>query len=258
MDRRMFFFDFDGTLYSHTVKRVPDSAKEAIARLRREGHPVILATGRGFESVEMIRRELGFCPETMILFNGQIILDGGRVALERFIELPSMEEIIRIAKAGGFAFGGYGPDGLVVSAYSERVQTVWTEFTGPAPDLLGGTQDRPRLYHGHLYITEEEAALFEPFLADYVTNWSHRFLVNLIPREAGKSQAVRWCMERADVDPGDAYAFGDGYNDLDMLLAVGHGVAMGDARDDLKAAADYVTTSPEEDGIARALAHYGF
>ncbi len=258
MDRRMFFFDFDGTLYSHTVKCVPKSAKEAVARLIQQGHLVILATGRGFESVEMIRRELGFCPETMILFNGQVILDGDQVAMERFIELPSMEEIIRIANAGGFALGGYGPDGLVVSAYNARVQTVWTEFAGPAPKLVDDAQSRPLLYHGHLYITEEEAGLFEPFLSDYVTNWSHRFLVNLIPRQAGKSQAVRWCMERAGITPKNAYAFGDGYNDLDMLLAVGHGVAMGDAKDDLKAAAEFVTAPPEEDGIVSALAHYGF
>ena len=52
-------------------------------------------------------------------------------------------------------------------------------------------------------------------------------------------------------------AFGDGGNDVSMLRYAGIGVAMGNANDDVKAHADYVTTSIDEDGVANALKHFG-
>ena len=52
-------------------------------------------------------------------------------------------------------------------------------------------------------------------------------------------------------------AFGDGGNDIGMLHHAGIGIAMGNANDNVKVAADYVTTSVDEDGIANALKHYG-
>ena len=58
--------------------------------------------------------------------------------------------------------------------------------------------------------------------------------------------------------PNEAMAFGDGENDIPMLTHVGIGVAMGNASDAVKACANYVTTSVEEDGVVRALEHFGF
>ena len=52
-------------------------------------------------------------------------------------------------------------------------------------------------------------------------------------------------------------AFGDGGNDIEMLRHVGIGVAMGNAKDEVKACADYVTTSVDDDGIVNALRHFG-
>ena len=52
-------------------------------------------------------------------------------------------------------------------------------------------------------------------------------------------------------------AFGDGGNDIDMLRYAGVGVAMGNAGDDVKAAADYVTAGVDEDGVERARRHFG-
>ena len=112
------------------------------------------------------------------------------------------------------------------------------------------------LYQGHLYITQDEVSLFEPYLDDYITNWSDPCLVNLIPKEAGKSQAVRWCMERYGYAKEDTFAFGDAFNDKDMLLTVGHGIAMGNGDRSIKDIAEFVTKSVDENGIEWALKHY--
>ena len=59
------------------------------------------------------------------------------------------------------------------------------------------------------------------------------------------------------VDLSDTYAFGDGINDLSMIEAAGHGIAMGNAVPEVKAAAEYVTADITADGVALAMQHYG-
>jgi hydroxymethylpyrimidine pyrophosphatase-like HAD family hydrolase len=80
--------------------------------------------------------------------------------------------------------------------------------------------------------------------------------MNLISKETGKSKGIEWLMERFGVELENTYAFGDGFNDVDMLTNVGHGIAMGNASPELQRVAEYVTDPPEEDGILRALEHY--
>ena len=72
-----------------------------------------------------------------------------------------------------------------------------------------------------------------------------------------KGDAVRGVAQSLGVSLEDTFAFGDGINDLSMINAAGHGVAMGNAVDEVKAAAEYVTTDIDKDGIKNALSHYG-
>ena len=64
-------------------------------------------------------------------------------------------------------------------------------------------------------------------------------------------------LERLGIDASEAIAFGDGENDLSMFSAVGTSVAMGNAQDTVKAAATYVTTAVDDDGIYNAAKHFG-
>ena len=71
----------------------------------------------------------------------------------------------------------------------------------------------------------------------------------------------RWCstkmfLQQAGIAPEDAYAIGDGYNDITMMKVVGHSIAMGNAVDELKEVADYVTADILDDGLYKAFEHY--
>ena len=89
-----------------------------------------------------------------------------------------------------------------------------------------------------------------------VTSWNDTG-IDIIPKDGGKSAGIRQYLDLLGIDRSESMAFGDGENDIDMLEFVGVGVAMGNADDAVKAAADYVTDTVDNDGIAKALQHFG-
>lgn len=258
MADRIFFFDFDDTLYSHANRCVPASTRRALLQLMENGEPIVIATGRAPDSINFIQTELDIPFEWMIVLNGQMIYHNGSMVYEKFITLPSIREVYEIAHKNGFACGGFYQDGSLVSEINERVKTVWNEFGSPLPREIPNFLEQFALYQAHLYVTVEEAKhYFSSQTPDYVVNWSHPTLMNLISRETGKSKGIEWILEKFGVKRENTYAFGDGFNDVDMLTNVGHGIAMGNASMELQRVAEFVTGTPEEDGILRALEHYG-
>ena len=89
-----------------------------------------------------------------------------------------------------------------------------------------------------------------------VQRWSDLF-ADVIPAGVGKDVGISRVVNYLGIRLDDTMAFGDGGNDISMLHHVGTGVAMGDAPQMVKEAADYVTASADEDGIALALEHFG-
>lgn len=257
-DRCMFFFDFDDTLYSHRTKSVTERTRAALKELDRQGHILVIASGRGREATGMFYRELDYIPETMVLMNGQIICHKGQVVYENHITLTDVNMLFNTARRHGFACGGYYAGGVIANAATARVRKVWTDFGQDMPDICEHFEAYHPIYQAHLYITREEQRLFAGKMDHYLANWSHEYLVNLIHHTAGKSRAVGWCMEHYSILPQHTYAFGDGFNDVDLIEAVAHGIAMGNGFEGLKEKAEYITKASHEDGITYALMHYGF
>ena len=86
--------------------------------------------------------------------------------------------------------------------------------------------------------------------------WSPDF-ADILPAGGGKPNGLAEMLKHFGWTKDEAIAFGDGGNDVAMLQYVGLGVAMGNACDAAKAAADYVTADIDKDGIAKALQHFG-
>lgn len=88
------------------------------------------------------------------------------------------------------------------------------------------------------------------------TRWHPHFL-DVIPPTGGKDRGLDAILDHFGIPLEESMAFGDGENDLSMLVHAGIGVAMGTASDEVKAQADYAAPSVDEDGVARALEHFG-
>ena len=89
-----------------------------------------------------------------------------------------------------------------------------------------------------------------------ITSWNATG-IDIIPKGGGKQNGIKHYIEAHGRDRTKIMAFGDGENDIDMLQYAGIGVAMGNASDPVKRSADYVTADIDDDGIEKALIHFG-
>jgi hypothetical protein len=81
--------------------------------------------------------------------------------------------------------------------------------------------------------------------------------MDVVPEGGSKSVGIDAICRSYGIAPDETMAFGDGQNDIEMLRHAGIGVVMGNAAEEVQAAADYVTASVDEDGVSRALRHFG-
>lgn len=248
------FFDIDGTLLSHRTKRVPESARRAIDQLRAQGIRCIVATGRHISQFDDLPvDDLPF--DGYLMLNGQICLDKDRKILYGTpLEGKAKEWVLSMFHEKDQAILLVEDEELYLNFVNDRVRYVQDCISSPvAPVKPYSGKD---LYMGIAYIKPEEEYLLENLCADCVITRWNREAVDIIAKGGGKDQAIRRYLEEAGIAREETIAFGDGLNDSHMLQFAGIGVAMGNAEEEVKQIADYVTADIDEDGIEKALKHF--
>ena len=249
------FFDVDGTLLSHKTKSVPVSARRAIARLQERGIPCIVATGR--QITEMEKLPVADIPfDGYLTLNGQMILDREKRVLQGTpLEGRPKEFLLRAFEEHWFPALLVEEEAVYLNFVDDRVRVLQAAISSPIPDL--GTYSGREIYQVCAYLDPGEEALLAPIAGECVmTSWAFGGL-DIIAQGGGKVTGIKRWLDRLGIAPEETIAFGDGDNDLEMLRFVGTGVAMGNAEEAVKAAADYVTADIDEDGVEKALRHFG-
>lgn len=252
---KAIFFDADGTLISHKQNAVPESARKALAALQQKGIRCILATGRHITEVEVLPiRDIAF--DGYVTVNGQLCLDENKQPLsDSPIAAEAMPAIIRHFREKKVPLMLKEQDRIYVNCVTDRLRATQADISTAVPDL-GEYSGKP-IYQAVYYIpAEEEEMLHELRPHCFFTRW-HRSGIDLIEKDGGKVRGIQEYLDRLGISAQETMAFGDGHNDIEMLRFAGIGVAMGNASDEVKGAADYVTSSVDEDGIALALQHFG-
>lgn len=258
---RAAFFDIDGTLVPFLSDGAPASTLAALRALREKGVLVFVASGRPPRHLDFVHTQVPVPFDGYVLMNGQYCIDaGGRVLRSKALPRESFRTLLPYLEASGASSSFVELDYIYTNRISEALRKNY-EKLGPKvkPDPIDDparalTHDT---YQLSAYISEEEEAEFLRHLPGCkAARWSPDF-TDIIPEDGGKAVGVQAMLQHFGLTMDQAIAFGDGGNDMDMLRAVGIGVAMGNAGPQVKAAADYVTTDVEQDGIANALRHFG-
>lgn len=252
---KAIFFDVDGTLLSHKSNQVPVSARRALARLRAKGVKTVIATGRQMY-------ELNKLPVSDIAFDGYLTLNGDLMLDENKkvyagtpIDKGEMEVLSRIFSAKRIPFVLIGENDRYINFINETVIKTQAETKGTVPKV--GKWHGEDVYQILAFVPAHQKELLDDLLDECaVTSWNDTG-IDIIPRGGGKSAGIHQFMEQYGIKQSEIMAFGDGENDMEMLKFAGIGVAMGNASDEVKAVADYVTDSVDENGIENALHHFG-
>ncbi|WP_096154803.1 MULTISPECIES: Cof-type HAD-IIB family hydrolase [Bacillus] len=251
MDKKVVFFDIDGTLLDHN-KELPSSTKESIKQLQESGVYVAIATGRAPFMYEDLRKELGI--ETFVSFNGQYVVFEGEVI---YTNPLSKERLIHLTD-----FSRKKEHPLIFM--NEETMKANVNDHSYIHESLGSLKFVHPEQHPHFYNESEiyQTLLFceEPHENIYQENYKefhfirwHEYSTDILPFGGSKAIGIQRMMEKMNIPKEHVYAFGDGLNDLEMLSFVGTGVAMGNSHQELKKVANIITKDVSDNGIQHGL-----
>lgn len=252
---RAAFFDVDGTLFSHTTKRMPPSTRDALEKLRAEGILCVVSTGRMIREMDKLPMA-GISFDAYITMNGQLTLDENRNPLYGMPVTGALKEfVLKLFHERKLPVIFVEQDRLYLNYSCEKVEAVQAAISSKVPPVA--EYEGATVYQVCVYLTEEEETLLKPVNGiGEITRW-HFGGVDIIAKGGGKRTAIEKYLELYDLKPEEIIAFGDGENDMGMLQLAGIGIAMGNAEPKVKEIADYVTADIDDDGLAKALKHFG-
>ena len=244
---KIIFFDIDGTLFDLHTKIISEKTIETLKCLQSKGIKICIATGRAPISLPEFN-EIEF--DAYLTFNGSLCYDASRVIFNNPIKSRDVEQIIKNATDLGRPVAVATKDRLGANGEDEDL----AEYYSFANQKLAVIEDYEEICKEHVYQLmigcrkSDYAALLKDVIDARITAWWDH-AVDIIPADGGKGKGVQKVLEAYGIDKSDALAFGDGDNDIEMLQAVGTGVAMGNASSRLKMIANEVCGCVSEDGI---------
>lgn len=265
--------DIDGTL-TNDAKQITPRTKEALLAAQDAGVKVILASGRPIQGLRALAAELELEHHDGLLvsFNGARVIDAqtDEVLFNQPIDLAYTRALVEHIKNYDVIPWFVEDERLII----ERGVRHVIEYRGEAFDIVDYERrhcdlvvhevddllsvcDRPQdkllCAAEPEYLQAMHAEMYAPFTETLAGMFTADFYFEFMASGVSKGAALAGALPKLGIDASEVAAFGDAQNDLSMLEWAGTGVAMGNATDEVKAVANMVTASNNEDGIALAL-----
>lgn len=264
---RAIALDLDGTLTNHD-KVVTPRTRQALLKAQEQGAIIILASGRPTYGIVPVAEclELEKRGGYILSYNGGNIVNAktGEKLFSQFLPDAVIPILYKYAKVKNHALLGYAGNEIITEMpddqYVKEESRINKMNIRKVDNLLDALEPHPTklLMTGDpTDMIKAEEELVEILGEKMDIFRSAPFFLELVPKGIDKAQSLLRLLSKINLTPADLMAFGDGYNDLSMLKLAGVGVAMANAAPEVRADADYVTLSNEEDGVAEALLHFG-
>ena len=269
--RKVIAMDMDGTLLN-SQKRISSRTKEALIKAQRAGVMLILASGRPTSGLMEFAAELGMerhhgllvsyngsqvvdCETGKVLFNQAMSVEEGKAVLEHMKKFDRVRPMI---DRGTYMY--------VTNVYDQYIMVNGKKFNVMEYESRGGNfnlceeRDLAAFVDFPLnkilttadpeYLKAHYKEMMEPFKDSLSCMFTGKFYFEFTAKGIDKAKALDAVLTPMGYKREEMIAFGDGYNDASMLAYAGRSVAMANGVEELKAQADEVTASPDEDGIA--------
>lgn len=261
--KKALVLDIDGTL-TNSKKEISVATGQAIQELMMRGQKVILASGRPTPGMRRYARELeldrygGY----LLSFNGAKIVDchTEEIIYQRLLPLTLLPGLYRFAKENGCGLITYLGDDVISAFPPDEYVELEARINGlPVKEKANFLEFVDFDINKCLMTAEpEKAALLEEQLqerygSDASIYRSEPFFIEIMPPNVNKAASLDKILPVLGVSREDIVCCGDGFNDISMIEYAGVGVAMGNAQQVVKDAADYVTASNDEDGLIQVI-----
>lgn len=251
------FFDIDGTLVSFKSHTVPPSTVAAIRQAQAKGIKAFIATGRAVFQIPDLG---GLQFDGYIAQNGvYCITDKNEVLLKSPVPKEDVEALLAYLDKEPCSCSFMTTDRIVINFVGPEVKTV-TKLVNVSAPPVGDLREAAKedIYQINIYMDRErERLLMRDVLVHCELSRWHPMFADLNTKGFSKQTGIDKFLEHYRFRLDETMAFGDGGNDISMLRHVAIGVAMGNATADVKAQADYITDSVDDDGVGKALRHFG-
>ncbi|WP_424245930.1 hypothetical protein Dip510_000864 [Elusimicrobium posterum] len=250
---KAIFFDIDGTLLSFKTNKIPQSTIDAFAKLKNDGIKLFIATGRPLIDIKGLDA-LSF--DGFITKNGAYCVDAERnLIYKEAIPREDVEALMNFQKEHPFPCILVTPECNALNYADEAVRDLYSLVKVPVPPATDWREvDPEQVYQITMYVNEQqEAEIMQRVLTGCQSSRWYPTFADVNKRGVSKQSGIDRMLEHHNIKLEETMAFGDGGNDIPMLKHVALGVAMGNAADNVKAVAKYVTDTVDNNGIWNAL-----
>jgi Cof subfamily protein (haloacid dehalogenase superfamily) len=268
----MLGLDLDGTLLAESFE-IESATADKLAALMSRGVEIVLCSGRRFSSAVRYARELGLTAP-LVVNNGTIVKDiaTGRTLYAEYFSPENATRLLRLLKemnlpavvltdeSGEHDYCVDVTDGG--NEYHAEFVSLNREMAKVVDDLTGfhcDTISEINVFHEYETLLGAQARIRKAMdgrVHSIIIRRHVRYrgctLETAVPG-ASKWSALLWIARQRGIKPEEIVAIGDEVNDIEMIREAGFGVAVANATDEVKAAADYVTKQPRSAGVDEAI-----
>lgn len=259
---KLIAFDMDDTLLRDD-QTIGERTLRALRAAHEKGVRIVPATGRGKSTMWNFVEKMG-CADAAICTNGAQVYNGkGEPIIENPVPLEAAHRLVRFAKENGWYVQGYNAEDYFFEKETEETR-LYARLANHMGLMVGDlerymTEDPFKMLFVQMDM-EKMAALksqvYSLFGQELCVFVSKPFYLEVTALAATKGTAVLKLAERFGVMPAETMCFGDSGNDISMIEAVGVGVVMDNAREEIKAHADLIAPSNQEEGVAQVIEKY--
>ena len=269
---RLIALDLDGTLLDPDKKLSAENAA-ALARAAGEGIEIVPATGRFYRGMPQLIRDLPYV-RYVITINGAAVFDVANRETVCGSEIPRERAVAVMERLDGLPviYDCYQDGwGRMTQAFYDRAEEfaanahsldMIKNLRTPVPELKAYLKEQAsgvqkiQIFFQDMDLRARMLKTLPEEFPDLVVTTSIVNNIEFNSREATKGVALKKLAARLDIPIRETMAFGDDFNDIPMLQAAGIGVAMGNADEEVKQAADHVTDGCDNSGVAHAMKHF--
>ena len=254
--KKYFFFDIDGTIAIGMPKHIPESTEYALNKLKEKGHFISVATGRLYTMTKPFCDQFGI--SNMVTDGGFGTVLNGQVDIKP-LDRQMMIDIVDVFEEKNIPWAICMADERVWHTRTKKFYDIMEKdkmnYMDTVIDPNLDIRKVKDIFKGFACINPEEEAGLEALKNVTYTRYRPGYIV-IEPDD--KSLGIRKVMDLMGIEDQDVVVFGDNTNDIKMFRPEWTSIAMGNAVEELKKIADFVTKDADDGGIEYACRHFGW